>query len=496
MTGGGIDVRISNLGGITSAELRLEPGVNVLTGANGAGKTSAMRAVSRALGADVPVEVRDGADHGSVEAGGARLVVKKVARASGVAQVSLADGGPLADLIDPGLKDSDSAAKARIRALLRLVRVPVSEEILAQLAGDPEVFAAASDELLGQETTPDLLTAQERIRQHTHRLAREAESWANTCKGRLQAYEHRLAEIFAELGGEDHLAEIGAKEAEAAAQAAVRELEMTRLAAEKRLELERRQAELRASLVEAEDPAGYEAEIGRLAEREQAHRARIEKLEREIANERVRLAEASADLKHLRERQAEAAVRAEQQREARRILDLPVEGPTQVEVEALEEAVEESRDRLSWARLSDEARLLGADVESAREAARAATERAEQLRDAAGGIAGRLGQILAGTEASGLTVVDGRLAELVDGEAMDFERRRSDGQRIRAALRVAAKAYRGQVVPLDGRYWLALDDAARAEFGAIAAELGLYVLTERPTEGDLRVDHVRGEEAW
>lgn len=115
---------------------------------------------------------------------------------------------------------------------------------------------------------------------------------------------------------------------------------------------------------------------------------------------------------------------------------------------------------------------------------------------AAGGIAGRLGQILAGTEASGLTVVDGRLAELVDGEAMDFERRRSDGQRIRAALRVAAKAYRGQVVPLDGRYWLALDDAARAEFGAIAAELGLYVLTERPTEGHLRVDHVRGEEAW
>ena len=79
MTGGGIDVRISNLGGITSAELRLEPGVNVLTGANGAGKTSAMRAVSRALGADVPVEVRDGADHGSVEAGGARLVVKEEA---------------------------------------------------------------------------------------------------------------------------------------------------------------------------------------------------------------------------------------------------------------------------------------------------------------------------------------------------------------------------------------------------------------------------------
>ena len=32
--------------------------------------------------------------------------------------------------------------------------------------------------------------------------------------------------------------------------------------------------------------------------------------------------------------------------------------------------------------------------------------------------------------------------------------------------------------------------------GGGAAELGLYVLTERPTEGHLRVDHVRGEEAW
>jgi len=147
-------------------------------------------------------------------------------------------------------------------------------------------------------------------------------------------------------------------------------------------------------------------------------------------------------------------------------------------------------------RLEPGVNVLGADVEAAREAARTATARAERLRDSAGGIAGRVGQILAGTEASGLTVVDGRLAELVDGEAMDFERRRSDGQRIRAALRVAAKAYRGQVVPLDGRYWLALDDAARAEFAAIATELGLYVLTERPTEGDLRVDHVRGEEAW
>mgnify|MGYP000996782226 CR=1 FL=1 len=51
-------------------------------------------------------------------------------------------------------------------------------------------------------------------------------------------------------------------------------------------------------------------------------------------------------------------------------------------------------------------------------------------------------------------------------------------------------------VRISNLYWLALDDAARAEFAAIATELGLYVLTERPTEGDLRVDHVRGEEAW
>ena len=319
-----IDVRISNVGGIADAQLHLVPGVNVLTGRNGAGKTSALRAVSRAFGADVPLEVRDGAAQGSVEAGGVKLVVKKGVRSSGAAAVELADGGPLADLIDPALKDPDAAAKARVRALLQLVPVPVTEEVLAVLAGDADVLAAVGQEH-AEGSVKDLLSAQERVRQHTHRLAREAESMAGICKGRLQASEQRLAQVLEKIGGEDGLVDLSAAAAEAAGHDAVRQLEVARVGAAKRVELERRQEELRATLGDLVDPSSYEADIQGRREAFAAHQRRIEEHEHQIARERELMAGIAADLKHLVAQQADAVTRVEQQREARRILDLPVE---------------------------------------------------------------------------------------------------------------------------------------------------------------------------
>lgn len=484
-----IDVRISNVGGISTAALTLSPGVNVLTGANGAGKTSALRAVSRAFGSDVALEVRDGASQGTVEADGVRLVVKRVVRSTGAAELKLADGSALADLIDPGLKDSEAAAKARVRALLQLVRVPVTEDVLGVLADDPEVVAAVRQEH-AEGSIEDLLAAQERIRQHTHRLAREAEALADVTRGRLQASEQRLAQALEKIGGEDGLIDLGAQAAEAAVHEAVRHLEVARVGAAKRAELEHRQEELRATLGEVVDPSVFDHGIQAQRDAMAAHQRRIEELEHELASEREMLAGIVVDLKHLVAQQADAVARVEQQREARRILALPVDGPTQNDVDALEQTVEHCRAQFAAARLSDEVRQTKAAVAAERQAVGAATARAEQLRASAASIANRLGGILAGTDASGLTVSDGRLAELVDGVPMDFERRRSEGQRIRAALRVAAKAYRGKVVPLDGRYWLALDEANRREFAAAAAELGLYVITEQPTGGPLQVQHV------
>src|SRR5690606_9114131 len=149
-----------NVGGVRAVELELaSPGINVLVGANGAGKSSTMNAVSRAYGAEVPLEPRDGADHGTVEVDGVRLVVKKVVRSTGRAELELASTGPLADLIDGGgLKDPEARAKCRNRALIRLLRLPVTEEAVALLAGDPEITDAATDRI-ADEQADDMLTA-------------------------------------------------------------------------------------------------------------------------------------------------------------------------------------------------------------------------------------------------------------------------------------------------------------------------------------------------
>jgi ATPase subunit of ABC transporter with duplicated ATPase domains len=126
--------KIENVGGIVRAELILKPGMNVLAGRNGAGKTSAMRAIVRAQGGGGELERRDGAERGVVEGPGVKLTVGKVVRTTGQAELSLAEATPLANLIDPGLKDTEAAARARIRALIELIRVPVDDAALDALS--------------------------------------------------------------------------------------------------------------------------------------------------------------------------------------------------------------------------------------------------------------------------------------------------------------------------------------------------------------------------
>jgi hypothetical protein len=87
-----------------------------------------------------------------------------------------------------------------------------------------------------------------------------------------------------------------------------------------------------------------------------------------------------------------------------------------------------------------------------------------------------------------LTVVDGRLAAITDDSTKDFEARCSTGEKVFLALNVAATAYKGRVLPLSGEFWTSLDPHNRAEFAKTAKEFGLYVITEEPTAGGLRLD--------
>lgn len=470
----GLAFAIRDVGGVRDLKVELQPGVNILRGRNGAGKTSTLNAITRAMGGDVPLEVRDGAPVGVVEGPGVTLSVRRVVRKTGHAEVALADCGALAQLIDPGINDSDAAAAARVRALLRLLPVPVDQEALTVLAGGDEGLLAdlevrTAPSRMGK--TPDLLTTSEIAREVAQAQARQAERAAAEAAGQLQAARANLeglAEPSPEAAAGDPLA------ARQARDAAIREHERAAAAAEAREVLEQRQAQIRESL-------GDRPDVGAAVEEHAAANEVVKRLRAELA-----AAEARRD--ELRRRAEDAATNASAWDQRRQVLDQPLEGPTADEVAVLlsqREAAEQLVTAIGAARQYSTAAAVARGAE---EREKEASARAERLRAIAGEVHQRVGELLGKAGAAGLTVVNGRLA-VVDGkELRDFETRLSDGERVAAALRVAATAYAGRVVPLAGEYWQALDPARRAELATLAEELGLYLVTEEPADGELRVE--------
>jgi hypothetical protein len=485
-----LDYAITNVEGVERAELHLAPGVNVLRGRNAAGKTSAMRAVSRATGGQIPLERRDGSDHGTVEGPGVALRVGRVVRTTGEAELELADISPLTRLIDPQLKDSDAAARARIKALAEILDAKVDEEAIETLCqGD-----AAAAEWLRQEASrrpiEDLPEAAEALRLHQHALAREAEADRDRAAAAAVSHEERCAEILEALGGPGRLVDDDPEDLRRTLDEATRRHERAVAQCEARESLEARQEQIRATLGERPQTAAavQEAERRRLEER--AALERVQALERDLERARHELERASERSEMAASASAEMHEAEGAWLERQRVLEQPLDGPDRQEVARLKvELVDETARNLGIAERSAAYREAESSRLGAERSRDAAAITAQETRSLAATIPRQLGEILARAGAPGLTVIDGRLHALQEeGAPLDFERRLSDGQRVRAALDVASHAYRGRVVPLGGPYWQALDPDNRRRFAGMARERGLYVLTEEPTTGELRVE--------
>lgn len=493
----GLDVRIRDVGGIHDAEFTLRLGVNLFTGPNGAGKTTAIHAITRATGGNVKLEPRDGAREGSVEFDGVALKVRGVVKADGRARVQVCDGAPLGDLIDPGIKDPDRAAEARIRALLRLCPMPLTPDIIGTLAGDAAVAAAVQQEV-DEGSVSDLLGLAERCRVVGNRLALESEKKAGEARGVARAHQSWLETLRTELGLEEGKEPappaLTAEQLRGRVETLTRKVEVARVTAAQRTDLELKQQEVRDTLGEKPDPTKFDEDLQVRQDALVAHEKRVHELEAQIATVREAMAGVKADFRNLIERhKAEVQALTVWERNAE-ILARPVEGPTEADVEALAA-------KLAAAKSEEIATGLVANYLTQRDGARAKAEeahivelRAEVLRTAAQSVSERVGLVLQGTEAAGLTVSNGRLAVVDGANVLDFETRQSEGQRIAAALRVASSAYRDKVVPLPGVYWNALDPDHQREFACLARKMGLYVITEQPGEGELHLLHVDAAE--
>lgn len=486
-----LDFEITNVEGVAQATLHLTPGVNVLRGRNAAGKTSALRAVTRASGGATTLERRDGSEHGTVSGPGVMLRVGKTVRTTGETELELADVGPLAKLIDPGLKDSEAAARERLRALAEMLRLPLDDDAARTLAQGSEalydwIFRAYIEDRIGD----DLLEAAEQLKRRAQADAREAEAKAAQAKAKAQAAAADASRLLEEIGP-GRLLEEDPEQIRQELDRATREHERAVAQCEAREELERRQEEIRASLGIRPNAA---AQL-RLVPQRQAERAEAERRVNELKEELQRAQQEAVSAQH----RLDAATReldrvneqAERWDERQSVLDEPLSGPTREEVERLKrDTVDVAAERLRRAEKTAEYSRADVARSSFTNDMTAFEKAALELRRIASGIPQALGMILRESGAQGLTVIDGRLHALQEnGSPLDFETRLSDGQRVRYALDVAAQAFGDRVVPLDGRYWQALDPENRRQFVELARERGLYVLTEEPAEGELRVEH-------
>ena len=494
-----IEYEIENVGGIRHAVFVLKPGVNCLRGENGAGKTSAYRAISRAQGAKIELERRDGTQSGSVRGPGVTLRVGRVVRATGHAELSLADTSPLSTLIDPQIQDPDASARARLRALVELLRLSVTDEAVMALCGDDAELAAWVSEEVQAEAITDLLGVSEKARRRMHALARDHESAAEVAVAVRVASGQRASETLEALGGDAALTETTVEQARAEVSEGGRRYERALAQCEAREALEARQTELRETIGERPDPQPHFDAASRKAGFAAGADRQIEDIEVDIEALRAALAAAKerrstflAEQSAALDAASEAQTAAERWDEAQTVLAKEATGPTRDELETIEDdALKAPVADLETAERSDSYRAAVQDGLEAATAQEASERKAKALREQAAEIPDRLGRILAEAGAPGLTVVGGRIHALTEQGAVDFEKRLSDGQRVRLALSVAAHVFgRGSVVPLDGAYWTTLDPENRAEFARLAGEEGLTVLTEEATDGELRIERV------
>lgn len=479
---------IENTGGVSRAEFYLSPGVNVLLGRNGAGKTSCIDAVVRASGGKARVERKDGTQEGRIEGPGVKLTLRQVVKADGLAELELADVGPLGRLIDPRLKSSEAAASARVRALVELVGLGVDDQKLLDLCdGNTRLFEDLG-KIIREDAIDNLLEASEKLRRHTHSKAREQEELAAEAEGEIKKALAECQEILAGLGGPGGLTQTTEEEATEELDRGIRAHERALARCEARELLEKQQTAIRAELGPPPNVRAAEIELAEVSAQHEDSKKAFR--EAEEAVQRLRLetgALYTAKLTAAEELEKAKAGRDKWQKQ-NEILEQTPEGPSRAELgQILSRHVESPREALGRAQQSSRFRSAEKAHDAAILSQKKANQEAAELRKRANGIPGKLGEILASAGAGGFTVIEGRLHVVTEDGPRDFEHRCSTGERARAALSVASQINNGRVLALDGEVWNSLDPSNRAEFAAAARDHDLCVVTEQPEEGPLRL---------
>lgn len=482
-------IEIEKLNGVEALRINLDgPGVYVARGPNGSGKTSTIEAMRAVMGdKSARVEASDGQAKGeaSMSVGGAaatalpgvRLVVGHKRKLDGYPPVRLLNTGALGQLIDPQIKDSETAAKARVRALVTLMPLPADQAAKDELSqNDPEL-----QEWLRRDPSGDAMELAESVRRRANEMANECEKESAAAAGE----EASMLGLIQELGALDFEAGDYQK-ARAEADRMMRQAEVMTHQANARARLEAQQSEIRGTLGPRPDLKVIEERIAELS-------TAIGELDRQMAVLKEKLHHARME----RARTGDAVMEWDKRAE---LLNRTPEGPSVAEAQQYAQLAEEAAGKALRAQRLDTAQGYMQKAEAAKARAAQRGERGRLLRGIAQGTALALGRLLERSGLPGMAIAQGRLVVRsqesgATGEIIfkDFETRLSFGEKVRKAIEVALIGTSPEagflpVLPLEPGFWLALDGKRKVEVRDIAIEKGVCLITEEPGEGPLRVE--------
>ncbi len=185
-------IELENVGPIEALRIPLPPngGVVVLSGRNGAGKSTALEATASALRGKGQIPLRDGTLKGRVEVAGATIRIGKSTRRAGEAEVEHLEGRfSVADLVDPGIKAPEAADAKRIKALVTLAGVKPTPELFA------EVFGEDAEQLPVDTYGDDLVAAADKAKRFWEEKARSAERLADTAIAKVAALRSQIEDV-------------------------------------------------------------------------------------------------------------------------------------------------------------------------------------------------------------------------------------------------------------------------------------------------------------
>ena len=290
-------VKVKNMGPVSEVEIPITPGVVVLRGRNGRGKSTAIASVEAAVSKKPSPKTKDGEHSGGVdaeEAFGVKLTVGKTSRRSGELTVRTLDGKlDISDIVDPKLKTPEAADAARIKALVKLAGVQPSPELFLPLIGDQDLFEKVTSP--STRETSDVVLMAERIKRDFETQARLEEGNRDTAEGKAQGCEQAIAGI-------DTQAPSDRQKLSDDLESAIRN--ETRLQAEwqeaRRAAAEYESAQsMLAQLTQQHgdlDKVGAEKRLGESQDAQAAATATVARLEEELRNAKQSLREAEASL--------------------------------------------------------------------------------------------------------------------------------------------------------------------------------------------------------